>query len=151
MKALSGVRERFERTMLDLGGYVAFVAGAFLLFRGLGLDVHVHFQFVDRSTATAVLALLPRVAAPWLLTRVGRRSSWRKSEQAEQRRGSFFYDFTSAFNLTWPATVSTTYSTSRQFCSVLQILRFLSHEFLEARLDSLLVSSPACFFALTNA
>lgn len=62
------------KNYVGLAVLVAFVAGAFLLFRGLGLDLHVHDHFVVVPVTAILFWLLIGVAAVWLLIRVIRRT-----------------------------------------------------------------------------
>jgi len=59
--------------------------------------------------------------------------------------------FTRAFSLTWPSTVSTTYSMSRQFFLDCRSFVFLRTNSLKPSRVSLAVSSPACFLACRKA
>src|SRR5260370_20422361 len=61
------------------------------------------------------------------------------------------YDFTRAFSLTWPATTSTTYSTSRQFFCFCSSFVFFNTKSLKLERDIFPVCSPANCFACKNA
>jgi hypothetical protein len=119
-----------------------------LLHSNLGLDVHLHDRFFVIPLAKIIFGFVL-----W-----SRRAGFCSLASAENRLGldnpkdePNLYDFTSAFSFTWPATVSTTYSTSRQFCLSCKSFVFFRTNSLNPACDSLLVSSPACFLALTNA
>src|SRR6266852_2612443 len=75
----------------------------------------------------------------------------RRIEHRERAGASTRQDFTRAFSLTWPATISTTYSTSLQFFCFCSSFVFFSTNSLKLERDSLPVCSPANCLACRNA
>jgi hypothetical protein len=62
------------RNYVGLAVLVAVVAGAYLLFGALGLDMHVHDHFVVVPITVFLFWLSIGIAGVWLLIRVIRRS-----------------------------------------------------------------------------
>ena len=62
------------KNYIGLGVLAAFVVGAFLFFRAVGLDVHVHDHFVVVPITVLLFWLSIGVAGLWLLIRVIRRA-----------------------------------------------------------------------------
>jgi hypothetical protein len=74
MKTLWGSGKISMRKYVGLAVLVVFVAGAFLFFGALGLDIHVHDHFVVVPFSVFLFWLSIGIAGVWLLIRVIRRA-----------------------------------------------------------------------------
>ena len=62
------------KNYIGLAVFVAFVAGAYLLFGALGLDIHIHDRYVVVPFSVFLFWLSIGFAGVWLLFRVIRRT-----------------------------------------------------------------------------